>query len=313
MRNPFFTIAIPAFNRLNYLKEAINSVLNQSFRDFELIIIDDCSIENIWDYLLTIKDERVKIFRNQKNLGLVPNWRRCIEEASGKWFKFLMADDVMFKDSLFILNNLINKYQENKVIVTSGIDFKNIFEIENYLKTNNRNLVDTDKFLIPMEKIINLRKRFIQTWAMPNSYTLPTEDLKTLIKSDKYLEVEKNLGQTGHCVDYFILYSIATKYKTMIEMDVPLYGVRNHETNFSKTYNQNLLYHLNGDKYIHYMLYSYKGIENLFIVKHAFKIYFNKILSNKRIIFPLLFFKWTFQLFIFLFRHSFRIKITSNN
>jgi len=313
MTKPLFTIAIPSFNRLNYLKEAINSVLNQSFRDFELIIIDDCSTENIWEYLLTIKDERVKIFRNSKNLGIAPNWRRCIEEASVKWFKFLMADDVMFKDSLFILNNLINKYPENKVIVTSGIDFKNIFEIEDYLKTNNRNLVDADKFLIPMEKIINLRKRFIQTWAMPNSYTLLTKDLKELIKSKTYQEVEKNLGKTGHCVDYFILYSIAIKYKTMIEMDVPLYGVRNHETNFSKTYNQNLLYHLSGDKYIHYMLYSYKGIENLFIIKHAFKIYFNKILSNKRVIFSLLFFKWTFQLFIFLFCHLFGIKVTLNN
>lgn len=313
MTNPFFTIAIPAYSRLNYLKEAINSVLNQSFRDFELIIIDDYSTENIWDYLLTIKDERVKIFRNQKNLGLVHNWRRCIEEATGKWFKFLMADDVIFKDSLFILNNLINKYRENKVIVTSGIDFKNIFEIENYIKTDNRNLVDTDGLPIPMEKIINLRKRFIQTWAMPNSYTLLTEDLKKLIKSDRYLEVEENLGQTGHCVDYFILYAVATKYNTMIEMDIPLYGVRNHKTNFSKTYNQNLLYHLKGDKYIHYLLYDYKGIENLFIVKHAFKIYFNKILSNKKKLFSLVFFKWTCQLFVFLFQHLFGIKPKLNN
>ena len=161
MRN--FTIAIPAYNRLDYLKEAINSVLNQSFEDFELIIVDDCSTENIWEYLLTLKDERVKIFRNPINLGLVRNWRRCIEEASGKWFKFLMADDVMFKDSLFILNNIINKYPENKVIVTSGIDFKDIKEVKNYLNTENRNPNITDKFLIPMEQIIYLKKKFIQT------------------------------------------------------------------------------------------------------------------------------------------------------
>ncbi len=163
-----------------------------------------------------------------------------------------------------------------------------------------------------MEKIINLRKRFIQTWAMPDSYTLLTRDLRELIKSKTYQEVEKNLGKTGHCVDYFILYSIATKYKTMIEMDIPLYGVRNHETNFSKTYNKNLLYHLNGDKYIHYMLYSYKGIENLFIVKHAFRIYFNKIFSNKRAIFSSWILKWTYQLFVFLFQYIFRIKVKFN-
>ena len=307
MRN--FTIAIPAYNRLDYLKEAINSVLNQSFEDFELIIVDDCSTEDVWDYLLSLKDERVKIFRNPVNLGLVCNWRRCIEEASGKWFKFLMADDVMFKDSLFILNNIINKYPENKVIVTSGIDFKDIKEVKNYLNTENRNPNITDKFLIPMEQIIYLRKRFIQTWAMPNSYTLLTDDLKELIKSPQYKEVEKNLGKTGHCVDYYILYAIATKYDTMFEMDFPLYGVRNHETNLSKTYSNNLLYHLNGDKYIHSMLYDYKGLEKIYFVKHAFQIYFNKILSNKKSLLNSQFFKWTSQLIVFLFQHTFGVKV----
>ena len=93
----------------------------------------------------------------------------------------------------------------------------------------------------------------------------------------------------------------------MIEMDLPLYAVRYHESNLSKSYSQNLLYHLNGDKYIHYILYEYKGIENLYIVRHAFRIYFNKLFSNKRKIFSLNLFKWTFQLFVFIFQHLFNI------
>ncbi|GAG56898.1 unnamed protein product [marine sediment metagenome] len=218
-----------------------------------------------------------------------------------------MSDDLMFPDSLYILKKLIDKYHENYVIVTSGIDFTNINKIKSYLNINIREINNTDKYGKSIDKIITERKKFNQTWAMPNSYTLLTEDLKELVKTDKYKEVEDKLGQTGHCVDYFILYSVALKYKTMIEMDLPLYAVRYHESNLSKSYSQNLLYHLNGDKFIHYILYEYKGIENLYIVRHAFRIYFNKLFSNKRKIFSLNLFKWTFQLFIFIFKHLFNI------
>lgn len=313
MSTPFFTVAIPAYNNLAYLKDAVKSVLNQSFKDFELVIIDDCSTENIWDYLQAIKDKRVRIFRNSINLGIVKNWRKCIEVAKGKWFKFLMADDVMFKDCLFILKSLIDKYPHNKVFVTSGIDFKCIDEIKEYLfNKNNRLLENTEKFLFEMKNIIKLRKKFIQTWAMPDSYTLLTSDLKDLIRENSYKEVENIFGKTGHCVDYYILYAIAVKHNTMFEIDMPLYGVRNHETNLSKTYSSDLLYHLNGDKYIHYKLYNYKKFEKMYIVGHAFKIYYNKIISNKKSLFNGQFFKWTYQLLIFLIQHTFGIKVKFN-
>ena len=326
MMEPSFTIGIPVFNRLNFFKEALNSVLNQVFDDYEIVIVDDCSTDGTWEYIKAIKDSRVKVFRNPKNLGIVPNWRRCIEEANGIWFKFLMSDDLMFPDSLYILKKLINRYTDNFVFVTSGAGFREIKEISKYIEIRenidekkqvdpnlrqlnsiSKQLKGSDKYMKSMDYIISQRKKFNQTWAMPNSYTLLTEDLKELIKTDKYKEVEDKLGQTGHCVDYFILYSVALKYKTMIEMDLPLYAVRYHESNLSKSYNQNLLYHLNGDKFIHYILYNYKGIENLYIIRHAFRIYFHKLFSNKRKIFSLNLFKWTFQLIVFIFQHLFNI------
>ena len=304
---PIFTIAIPVYNRLNYLRDAISSVLNQNFYDFELLLVDDHSTDGAWEYIQTIKDSRVRAFRNKKNLGAVRNWKRCIEEANGIWFKFLMSDDIMFPYNLLTIYDLIKKYPENYVIVTSGKGFTQLDEIKSYLSNSGIELGDTDNYIKPMSEIIEKRKRFNQTWAMPNSYTLLTEDLKELVKTDDYKEVEDKLGQTGHCVDYFILYSVALKYKTMIEMDVPLYAVRYHESNLSKSYSQNLLYHLNGDKFIHYILYNYKGIENLYIIRHAFRIYINKLFLNKRKIFSLNLFKWTFQLFVFIFQHLFNI------
>jgi glycosyltransferase involved in cell wall biosynthesis len=312
MSQPFFTIAIPVYNRLNYLIEAVQSVLNQSFKDFELLIIDDGSTEEgIWDYIFSLDDPRVRAIRNQVNLGIVPNWIKCIKEAKGIWFKFLLSDDILFNNSLLILHNLIISNPDNFVIVTSGKDFSNINEIKDFLNDNKRTFCNSEKYILPMKEIINRRKKFNQTWANPNAYTLTAADLKELIETDNFKKVVKILGMTGHCVDYYMLYAIAIKYKTMIEIDFPLYGTRCHTTNFSKTYNQDLLYHLRGDRFIHYLLYNYKGIENFYMIRHAFRIYFNKLLSNKRALFTLALPKKTLQLLIFLCEFIFKINVES--
>jgi len=307
---PLFTIAIPTWNSINYIDNTLKSVLNQSYSDFELVIVDDFSADGTWEYLQTLEDPRLRIFRNNSNLGIVRNWRRCIEEAKGRWFKFLMADDLMFPDALHILKNLIDKYPQNYVVTTSGVGFEDFDKVKKYLSIDNREIKNTDQYLKQIEEIIKERKRFNQTWAMPNAYTLLTKDCKELMVSDKYKKVEDNLGNTGHCVDYFILYAIALKYRTMIEMDMPLYGVRYHAGNFSKSYNQNILYHLNGDKYIHYMLYDYKGIENLYIVRHAFRVYLHYIKNNRRELITFKFIGKAIQMLIFLFQHFLRINKT---
>lgn len=312
IKKPFFTVAIPAYNRLAYTRQAVESVLSQTFIDFELLVVDDFSTEDLLSYLGSVNDKRVRVYRNEKNLGIVFNWRKCIELAEGKWFRFLLNDDVLFKDALEITAELIDKFKDNYVIVTSGKDFTDENQLKSFYRTGKMDVADPCRYLKNMDEIIQKRKRFTQTWAMPNSYTLLTKDLKELVKSEKYKLVEDNLGKTGHCVDYFILYAVAIKYKTMIEMDLPLYGVRCHPGSFSKTYNMNLLYHLNGDKFVHYLLYSYKGFDKFIMIRHAFYIYFNKIISNKRKIFSTLIFKWTRQLIVFLFSHIFNIKPNLN-
>lgn len=302
---PFFTVAIPAWNGVDFIKTSTGSVLNQTFKDFELIIVDDASTDGAWEYIQSIKDPRVKVFRNQRNVGIVKNWRNCLEKANGKWFKFLLHDDFLFPDALQILKVLIDKYPENYVIVTSGVNFDNFDKVKHLLEIKSRELKDTDKYLKPMKQIIEARKRFNQTWAMPNAYTMLRRDYIELFNSDNYLDIEKKFGDTGHLVDYYILYGIALKYKTMIEMDFPLYAVRFHPTNFSRSYNQNLLYHLNGDKYVHYKLYKYKGIEHFYIIRHAVRIYIHHLKSYKREILNLIFLRKLSQVLIFIFKHLF--------
>ena len=63
------TILMTSYNHQDYIRESIESVLNQTFRDFELIIVDDCSMDDSFEVINTFKDKRIKAIRNDRNMG----------------------------------------------------------------------------------------------------------------------------------------------------------------------------------------------------------------------------------------------------
>jgi glycosyltransferase involved in cell wall biosynthesis len=98
---PKISVLIPLYNMENFIAQAIESVLEQTFSDLELIIVDNCST----DRSITIarhyeSDKRVKIFQNSENIGAVRNWNQCMLYASGEYLKFLFADDYFKKNAL---------------------------------------------------------------------------------------------------------------------------------------------------------------------------------------------------------------------
>ena len=92
---PFVSIFIPVYNTEKYLGQAIESVLNQTFADLELIILDDCSTDKTNEvaqkYLQ--KDDRIKLYRNEKNLGMMANWNEGLRYCKSKYYAKLDADD----------------------------------------------------------------------------------------------------------------------------------------------------------------------------------------------------------------------------
>jgi|SRR6185312_12310103 len=109
MNTPLISICIPTYNGGKFLHECIDSAINQSYRNIEIIIVDDCSIDSTYDVIRSyaVNDSRIKIFRNEKNIGLVGNWNRCIELSSGEWIKFLFQDDYLVHDCIQIMANAI--------------------------------------------------------------------------------------------------------------------------------------------------------------------------------------------------------------
>lgn len=90
------SVLMGIYNCADTLEEAVNSIINQTFTDWELIMCDDCSTDNTLAVAqeLAKKDSRIKVIKNEKNLTLAPTLNRCLEVASGKYVARMDGDDV---------------------------------------------------------------------------------------------------------------------------------------------------------------------------------------------------------------------------
>ena len=101
-KEPLVSIITPLYNSEKYIGETIESVLNQTYKNWEMLIIDDCSKDNgvkiVNNYIL--KDKRIKLFRNEKNEGVSFSRNRAIDLSQGKYIAFLDSDDLWKKEKL---------------------------------------------------------------------------------------------------------------------------------------------------------------------------------------------------------------------
>jgi glycosyltransferase involved in cell wall biosynthesis len=115
---PFFSVIIPLYNKEDFIKDTINSVLNQTFNDFEVIIINDGSTDNSSNIVKSFKDERI-IILNQENRGLCASRNIGIKDSTSKFIAFLDADDLWMEDFLQTIYNLIVTHKEHQVFATN--------------------------------------------------------------------------------------------------------------------------------------------------------------------------------------------------
>ena len=99
---PFVSVLMTAFNRENFIAEAIESVLTSSYTNFELVIVDDCSTDKTFEIIqyFAIKDKRIRYYQNEKNLGDYPNRNRAASYAKGYYITYLDSDDKLLIEGL---------------------------------------------------------------------------------------------------------------------------------------------------------------------------------------------------------------------
>jgi glycosyltransferase involved in cell wall biosynthesis len=97
---PKISVIMPIYNAENYVKASIDSILTQTFTDFELILVNDCSTDRSGEVIRAIDDPRIRIIENEKNSGIIISRNKAIDIAQGKYLAIIDSDDIAFPDRL---------------------------------------------------------------------------------------------------------------------------------------------------------------------------------------------------------------------
>ena len=109
---PLLTVGIPVYNGMPFLPEAVESILSQTFDDYELLIINDGSTDGSWEYLKSLRNRRLRLI-SQENRGLTTTLNRMLGEARAPWLVRLDADDVACPNRLELVAENINRRPES--------------------------------------------------------------------------------------------------------------------------------------------------------------------------------------------------------
>ncbi len=136
---PLVSIGLPVYNGEYFLKDTLESILQQSFDNFELIISDNASTDATEQICKSyaLHDKRIKYYRNEKNLGAAKNYNQLVDMAKGRYFKWAAADDLIAPEYLALCVDVLNN---NPDILVSQTAVRLIDE-------NNKHLQDYDDLL----------------------------------------------------------------------------------------------------------------------------------------------------------------------
>ena len=113
-----FSIIIPLYNKANFIAKTLNSVLNQTYTDFEVVIVNDGSTDNSLEIVQIFDDKRIKLFTT-KNQGVSATRNFGIKQSQGDYIAFLDADDIWEEKFLETINKLILSFPNEQVYASS--------------------------------------------------------------------------------------------------------------------------------------------------------------------------------------------------
>lgn len=136
---PLVTIAIPTYNRAEtYLRFTLESALKQTYPNIEIIVADNCSTDNTEELVKSYKDNRIRYYRHDKNIGANNNFNFCLQQARGKYFQLLQDDDLIDEDFIETCIKELSNDKNTGVIFTGtriiDSDGNIISEVPNLVK-----------------------------------------------------------------------------------------------------------------------------------------------------------------------------------
>ena len=267
------SICIPTYNRARYLETLLDILINLPKQNYELIVVDNKSTDNTFELLKNKKYQNVKFFQNPKNLGMVNNWNRCIELASGDYIIIVHDDDIVTPNLFIEYRKILKKYPDVDLIFSyAGIIDENA-QTQGYYKSLKGDILFCKSSLF---KLL-LRENFIHASGV-------------LVKKESYQKVGKFTDKYTLLPDYDMWLRISLNHYA-IYRDKLLFNYRKHSTNVSLNMGQKkiLTEKLSVLKNCYQLLNSevknYKNLKELIelFYRSKFKEYYQKFASTKNL------------------------------
>lgn len=249
---------IPVYNRKCYIGDCIQSALNQTLIDFEIVIVDNCSSDGTWeicqDYFA--RDSRIRIFRNESNIGPVRNWIRCAAEAKGEYSKILFSDDLLESNCLSEMLPLLG--DPDVGLVYSAV----------LIGESKLNAVETYSSPRPFKHTSSQFLDYVLSGKAPVSpcgILIRTNDLLANIRSHIPTKIPRLFEKHGAGPDIMISLLTLKKYKYVAYVNHPVVFFRAHSGSISV---ENLNNEIR-DSYLSALSYFVKNNESwIFWVKY---------------------------------------------
>jgi glycosyltransferase involved in cell wall biosynthesis len=203
-----FSVIIPNFNREKTIIKAIESVLNQTYVDFELIIVDDCSTDNSLKEISKLNDPRIKVFELKKNSGAAVARNFGIKKSNGDFISFLDSDDYLEKDFLEITNQILSPSDTTVGFMWTGVRYhlKNEIIEESWepVKMHNSYLTFLNDLHIGTGSGITVKREVFDECGLFNENLPAAEDTEFFLRITKnfnYLftnEILMNVNKIGN-------------------------------------------------------------------------------------------------------------------
>lgn len=248
-------------NGMPYLIDAVNSILNQSHTNFQFIIVDDASMDTTWRYLKSIKDKRIILIKNAKNLGLAASLNKALTVADGFYIARMDADDISLPTRIEVQVDFMQSHPKIDMCGT-------------WVATIDQNSKQIGKIHFPKSdtEIKNMLRKIPPlihpTW---------------LVKSKIFKEMGGYMKHWDYVEDYDFLLR-ARKYKMAnVNRELLLWrlqdkrrSTQNIQKMYLKSFQLRWKYFWQGKLDILYVPYLFRSIITTFVFPPSLKIYLNK-------------------------------------
>lgn len=211
MSSPEVSILIPVYNREKIISETIECAINQTYKNIEIILCDNASTDGTWGILekYVQKDSRVRIFRNEENVGPVLNWKKCLNYATGKYGKILWSDDLIAET---FIEHTLPLFDDDTAFVMTGT---HVFDPEiNYVgcESSFQKKKEYSNHEYLFDVLIKKKNKFPLS---PGCAIFRLQDLREALIVNIPNSDDLDFGQYGAGNDLLMFLIPATKYKVI--------------------------------------------------------------------------------------------------